>query len=54
MTEFNVTCLEGGGWEEPLEWPVCYSCEYRRDTLIDILKGTQSRARDKPSLLPEY
>ena len=46
MTEFNVTCLEGGGWEEPLEWPVCYSCEYRRDT--------QRHARDVPLLLPDY
>ena len=23
MEEFNITCQLGGGWDEPLEWPVC-------------------------------
>ena len=27
MTEFNVTCLEGGLWSEPEVWPICLPCE---------------------------
>ena len=27
MEEFNVTCLPGGEWELPLEWPVCVDCK---------------------------
>ena len=23
MPEFNITCLPGGAWDEPLEWPIC-------------------------------
>ena len=28
MTEFNVTCLGDGTWEDPTEWPVCVPCKY--------------------------
>ena len=27
MTEYNVSCLPGGSWDEPLEWPVCFDCK---------------------------
>ena len=27
MTEYNVTCLPGGGWAEPELWPRCVHCE---------------------------
>ena len=27
MTEFNVTCLPGGSWTEPEEWPTCLLCK---------------------------
>ena len=26
MPDFNVSCLEGGVWDEPKEWPVCLEC----------------------------
>ena len=38
MTEYNVTCLEGGVWQEPVEWPVCYTSKY----LFNI-KGEQQK-----------
>ena len=28
VEEFNVTCLNGGLWEEPEEWPECVACKY--------------------------
>ena len=27
MAEFNVTCLPGGAWELPDEWPRCVACQ---------------------------
>ena len=27
MPEFNVTCLEGGSWDEPEIWPICLACK---------------------------
>ena len=27
--EFNVTCLNGGFWDDPSEWPICVECENR-------------------------
>ena len=27
MPEYNVTCLEGGTWDEPKEWPICLQCK---------------------------
>ena len=27
LGEFNLTCKDGGGWEEPAIWPVCLPCE---------------------------
>ena len=27
LGEFNLTCQDGGGWEEPAIWPVCLPCE---------------------------
>ena len=27
MSEYNVTCLEDGTWDEPTEWPVCFNCK---------------------------
>ena len=27
MTEYNISCMPGGSWDEPLEWPVCYNCK---------------------------
>ncbi len=29
MPEYNISCLPGGSWDEPLEWPVCYNCKLR-------------------------
>ena len=26
MSEYNVTCLEDGSFDEPAEWPVCFNC----------------------------
>ena len=23
MPEFNITCLPGGAWDEPIIWPIC-------------------------------
>ena len=28
MPEYNISCLPGGSWDEPLEWPVCFDCKY--------------------------
>ena len=27
MPEYNISCLPGGSWDEPLEWPVCFNCK---------------------------
>ena len=27
MTEYNITCMPGGNWDEPDEWPVCFGCK---------------------------
>ena len=27
MTEFNITCLPGGTWDNPPEWPICILCK---------------------------
>ena len=27
--EFNVTCLNGGSWDDPDEWPICVECKHR-------------------------
>ena len=27
MTEYNISCMPGGSWDKPLEWPVCYNCK---------------------------
>lgn len=27
MEEYNVTCLEGGGFDVPDIWPVCLTCK---------------------------
>ena len=27
MPEYNISCLPGGSWDEPLEWPVCFDCK---------------------------
>ena len=27
MTEYNISCMPGGSWDEPLEWPVCHNCK---------------------------
>ena len=35
MTEFNVTCLPGGSWTEPEEWPICLLCKFL-DNLYNI------------------
>ena len=26
--EFNVTCLNGGFWDDPDEWPICVECKH--------------------------
>ena len=26
--EFNVTCLNGGFWDDPKEWPMCVECKH--------------------------
>ena len=26
MGEYNVSCLEGGSWDQPAVWPVCLPC----------------------------
>ena len=38
MAEFNVTCLPGGAWELPDEWPRCVACQFVkfRITLINM------------------
>ena len=28
LPEYNISCLPGGSWDEPLVWPVCYNCKY--------------------------
>ena len=28
MTEFHVTCLPGGSWEVPDQWPICIDCNF--------------------------
>ena len=28
MAEFNVSCLPGGAWELPDEWPRCVACQF--------------------------
>ena len=28
MLEYNVTCLTGGGWDEPKLWPQCVRCKW--------------------------
>lgn len=27
MVGYNVSCQEGGGWDEPGEWPLCVRCK---------------------------
>ena len=27
MAEYNVSCLEGGTWDQPAVWPVCLPCK---------------------------
>ena len=27
MVEFNVSCLPGGAWDNPIEWPICLPCK---------------------------
>ena len=27
MTEYNISCLPGGSWDEPDVWPVCFNCK---------------------------
>ena len=27
MQEYNISCMPGGSWDEPLEWPVCHNCK---------------------------
>ena len=27
LPEFNISCLEGGIWDEPKEWPICLECK---------------------------
>ena len=27
MEEYNVTCLTGGKWDAPKEWPQCLPCK---------------------------
>ena len=29
MAEYNVSCLEGGSWDQPAVWPVCLPCKCR-------------------------
>ena len=29
MAEYNVSCLEGGAWDQPAVWPVCLPCKCR-------------------------
>ena len=29
MGEYNVSCLEGGSWDQPAVWPVCLPCKCR-------------------------
>ena len=40
MAEFNVTCLPGGAWELPDEWPRCVPCQFvkflRYDEIIMV------------------
>ena len=38
MAEFNVTCLPGGAWKPPDEWPRCVACQFVRFkiTLINM------------------
>ena len=28
MTEYNVSCLPGGNWDEPEIWPICLPCKF--------------------------
>ena len=28
LPEFNISCLEGGSWDEPKEWPICLACKF--------------------------
>ena len=28
MTEYNVSCLPGGSWDEPAVWPICLPCKF--------------------------
>ena len=28
LPEFNISCLEGGSWDEPKEWPSCLACKF--------------------------
>ena len=30
MEEFNVTCLPGGAWDNPIEWPICVHCKLKK------------------------
>ena len=34
MVEFNVSCLPGGAWDNPLEWPVCLPCKFIKTFII--------------------
>jgi hypothetical protein len=36
VEEFNVTCLPGGVWEDPKEWPVCVDCEFTQSCLFSF------------------
>ena len=31
MEEFNVTCLPGGAWDNPIEWPICVHCKLKKN-----------------------
>ena len=28
MTEYNISCLPGGSWDEPEIWPICLPCKF--------------------------
>ena len=34
MAEFNVTCLPGGAWELPDEWPRCVACQSEKKACL--------------------
>ena len=34
LTEFNLTCRQGGVWDQPAVWPSCLRCKYGVDTVV--------------------